>query len=188
MAYGWEGELIRLVPLDKERHLDNATRWMNDPEITQWLLVGDFPLTRIAEEAYFDARTKDMDRDIAFAIETLEGAHIGFSGLHKIDFRHGTAQSGTFIGLVDQWGKGYGTDAAKVRLRYFFDVLGLRMVTSGYLAGNDRSQRMLTKAGYKEYGRLPNEFWKRGAYRDHVMMYIDRNMWAESLGVTRNQG
>jgi len=23
MAYGWEGDMVRLAPLDKERHLEN---------------------------------------------------------------------------------------------------------------------------------------------------------------------
>lgn len=40
MARGWEGEKVRLVPLEKERHLENALLWMNDPEITRWLKAG----------------------------------------------------------------------------------------------------------------------------------------------------
>jgi hypothetical protein len=34
MAYGWEGEAVRLVPLERGAHLENALRWFNDPEIT----------------------------------------------------------------------------------------------------------------------------------------------------------
>ena len=46
MGYGWEGEKIRLVPLDRDKHLENAVRWFNDPEVTRWLETGDWPLTR----------------------------------------------------------------------------------------------------------------------------------------------
>ncbi len=34
MAFGWEGALVRLVPLDKDKHLANAMRWLNDPDVT----------------------------------------------------------------------------------------------------------------------------------------------------------
>lgn len=177
MGYGWEGDRVRLVPLDKERHLENAVRWLNDPEVTQYLLVGDFPMTRLAEEEWF-ARAPDTG-EVRFAIETLNGVHIGFSGLHRVDYRHGTAESGTLIGDPSQWGKGYGSDAARVRAKYAFEVVGLRMLTSGCLEGNERSYRMLSSVGYREYGRLPEGLWKRGRYVDHILMYLSRQAWSE---------
>ncbi len=174
MSYGWEGEKVRLVPLDKERHLNNALRWLNDPEVTQWLLIGDFPLTRMAEEDWFDSQKEVGEKTISFSIETLEGEHVGFSGLHNVNYRHGYAETGTFIGAKECWGKGLGTDAALVRVRYAFEVLGVRLLLSGYLDGNLRSKRMLEKAGYREYGRVPKQLFKRGAYRDHVLMVCER--------------
>lgn len=169
MAYGWEGELVRLVPLDKERHLENAVRWLNDPEVTQFLLIGDFPMTKLAEEKYFERYGEMREDDVAWAIETLEGKHIGFSGLHQISHIHKTAISGTVLGDKQVWGNGYGTDAARVRARYAFDVLGLRLVMSAILEGNERSLGMQKKVGYQEVGRIPKRFWKRGAFRDEII-------------------
>ncbi|RIK00515.1 MAG: hypothetical protein DCC46_04585 [Armatimonadetes bacterium] len=174
MAYGWEGSKTRLVPLDKERHLDNALVWLNDPEVTEWVLIGDFPLTRLAEEKFFDRVMGGDEREVAFAIESLEGEHIGFSGIHRIDFRHGTAMTGTIIGSKDHWGKGLGTDAAKTRAKYAFDVLGLRLLMSSVLDGNERSLRMQLAVGYVEIGRIPQRFWKRGAYRDEILTCLTR--------------
>ncbi|HTQ09905.1 MAG TPA: GNAT family protein [Fimbriimonadaceae bacterium] len=179
MATGWEGKLVKLVPLDVDQHLDHAVKWMNDPDITQYLLVGDFPMTRLAEREWFEAHSKVGGNDIQFAIETVQGKHIGFSGVHRISWRDGTAVTGTLIGEKGEWGKGYGTDAAGVRTRYAFDVLGLRILYSSVLAGNDRSLRMLTKAGYRECGRMPKRHWKRGAYVDEIMLYLDRESWAQ---------
>lgn len=59
MGYGCAGEKVRLVPLDKERHLANAVSWLNDPEVTAWTLVGDLPMTRLAEEDYFNKSMAD---------------------------------------------------------------------------------------------------------------------------------
>jgi RimJ/RimL family protein N-acetyltransferase len=116
MAYGWEGEKVRLVPLDKARHIDNALAWINDPEITSWTLVGDWPLTRLAEEEFFDRQMKQTETDLSFAVETLDrGEHIGFSGLHRIDWKNGVATSGTILGRRDLWGQGYGSACSSPR-------------------------------------------------------------------------
>ena len=175
MPYGWEGPNVRLAPLDKAKHLENARLWMNDPEVTAWTLSGDFPMTLLAQEAWMDERSRAADpTNISFAVETLAGEHLGFSGLHQIDYRHGVATTGTMLGRKDLWGKGYGSEAAALRTRYAFEVLGLRLLQSGVMAGNTGSLHMLAKAGYKEVGRVPRRWWKRGAYRDEVMMVLER--------------
>jgi len=176
MAVGYEGKLVRLVASCKERHLENALRWINDPEITETLLIGDFPISRSSEEKWFDSVNTGQS-DVHFAIETLDGTHIGFSGIHGIDFRNGTATTGSFIGEKQWWGRGFGTDAANVRSRYCFHVLGLRILYSAYIAGNVASARMQQKAGYREYGIKPRASWKRGEFRDEVLTYLDRETW-----------
>jgi RimJ/RimL family protein N-acetyltransferase len=177
MGFGWEGVKVRLVPLDIERHFDNALRWVNDPEVTQGLLIGDMPLTRLDEKEWFEKAMRTGGEDLFFAVETRDGRHIGFSGLHKIEWRHGVAISGTFIGEAADRGKGFGSDAAVVRARYAFEVLNLRLLMSGVLEGNDASVKMLAKAGYRECGRIPKRFWKRGAFRDEVLMVLERERW-----------
>jgi RimJ/RimL family protein N-acetyltransferase len=174
MPYGWEGDKVRLAPLDKSRHLDNAVAWLNDSEITAWTLVGDWPMTRLMEEDFFDRALRETEKELTLAIETLAGEHIGFSGLHRIDWRHGVATTGTMIGRRDLWGQGYGSDAARLRTRHAFEVLGLRMLLSEVMAENAGSLRMLQKAGYREVGRIPRRIWKRGAFRDVVMMALER--------------
>jgi RimJ/RimL family protein N-acetyltransferase len=174
VSYGWEGDKVRLAPLDKARHLDNALAWINDTEITAWTLIGDWPMTRLAEEEFFDHAMRETESELTFALETLAGEHIGFTGFHKIDWKNGVATSGTLIGRRDLWGQGYGADSARVRARYAFEVLGLRMLLSDVMADNTGSLRMLQKAGYREVGRLPRRLWKRGAYRDVVMLVLER--------------
>jgi len=174
MAYGWEGERIRLAPLEPERHLDNAVRWLNDPRVTEWLLIGDHPITRVAEQKFFD---QVSDTEIVFAIETLDGRHLGMSGIHHVNYRDGTAMTGSFIGSVEDWGKGFGTEASQVRAYYAFEVLGLRQLRSGHLGGNLRSSGMLRRTGYVEVGCYPRRHWKRGAYRDSHLYVLEADVW-----------
>ena len=172
MGYGWEGKKIRLVPLDRAKHLENALRWLNDPEVTDWLETGDWPQTRGAEEKYFNAADRSARSSAHFAVESLQGEHVGFSALRSIDWQSRVAVSGSLIGRTDLWGHGLGSDAVAVRNRYAFEVLGLRMLIATVIADNSRSLAMLASAGYQEVGRVPGRYWKRGAYRDQVILAL----------------
>jgi len=177
MAYGWEGERVRLVPLDKGRHSANMQVWINDPDMTETLLSGDLPTTRAAEDEFFDrmsALVMPHPENVLFAVETLAGEHVGLAGVNDINYRHGVARTGTIIGPPEARGLGYGTDAAVVRTRYAFEVLGLRMLISEVFPENVASLRMLARAGYREVARLPRRYWKRGAFRDSVVMVVER--------------
>jgi RimJ/RimL family protein N-acetyltransferase len=175
MGFGWEGEKVRLVPLDRDKHIDNALLWFNDPEITQWLETGDWPLTRGAEEEFFRGAERPDRSSVQFAVESLQGEHVGFSGLRSIDWQSRVAVSGSVVGRKDLWGKGLGSDAARVRNRYAFGVLGLRLLVATVIADNSRSMAMLAKVGYDEVGRVPERYWKRGAYRDQVILTLHRD-------------
>jgi RimJ/RimL family protein N-acetyltransferase len=181
MAHGWEGEKVRLVPLDKSAHLDNCLRWINDREVTENVLMGDFPMSRQAEEAWFDQESGSQDplmpQKVVFAVETLAGEHIGLSSFHRFDYRNGDAWTGTIIGRKDLWGKGYASDAVAVRTRYAFEVIGLRYLSTEVFHDNVAMQRVLTKNGYREVGRIPRATWKRGRYRDVMIFWIDREAW-----------
>ena len=85
------------------------------------------------------------------------------------------AVSGSVIGRKDLWNKGLGGDAVKVRNHYAFEVLGLRLLIATVIADNARSLAMLAKAGYTEVGRVPERYWKRGAYRDQILLAVHRD-------------
>lgn len=178
MGVGWAGEKTRLVPLDRTRHLDNCLAWLNDPEVTAGTLAGDFPLTRTAEEAFFERCEHPSDEEVVFAIETLDGEHIGNCGLHRIKQRYGEATTGLLIGRKDLWGQGFATDAARTRTRYAFDVLNLRFLLSECFRDNSASLRMLQKVGYQEVGCIPQRTWKAGRYHDVVILWLSRANWS----------
>lgn len=179
MAHGWTGEKVRLAPLDKARHFENALAWLNDPDLTVWTLVGDFPVARLAEEAWFENAMKQPPlggAQVTFAVETLAGEHLGLCGMHNIDWRHGVGETGTIIAPHFR-GQGYGSDAVRVRTRYAFEVAGLRLLLSQAFVDNIPSRRALLAAGYREVGVIPQRHWKRGAYRDMIQLALLREWW-----------
>ncbi|MFC1610487.1 GNAT family N-acetyltransferase [Myxococcota bacterium] len=176
---GWQGEKVRLVPIDKEKHLDNVIRWLNDPDVTHWLIIGTMPVTKLAEEAFFDQMATSQDKDILFAVETLDGQHVGITGLHQIDWIHSVATTGTVIGEKALWRKGLGTDTAITRSCYAFDVLNLRLLMVEVIDGNEASLKMLKNLGYRETGRIPQRYWQRGEYCDAIQLVLSRDEWSK---------
>jgi RimJ/RimL family protein N-acetyltransferase len=179
MATGIEGKKVRLVPMDPDRHFENAVKWINDPNATEWIGTMDMPMTKLKEKEWFEARCMADGSEVNWAIETLSGEHIGFSNLFQIDHRHKTAESGSLIGEPEYRGKGYGSDAARVRAKFAFECLGLQTLYSSYFEGNESSGAMQKAAGYKIWGTKPNAMWKRGAYRNMVHTYLTREMWLQ---------
>lgn len=178
MAIGYQSDRVQLVPIDRERHFENCYQWINDPEINQNLLVGDTPITRLAQQDWFEKNSQGDPKNVVFAIELLDGTHIGQSGVHNINYRHQTATTGSFLAPQYQ-NQGYGTEAVKLRSWYCFHILGLRLLKSEYFEGNERSQKMQDKSGYVEVGRIPDLWWMHGRYIDEIITVLHRDRWQE---------
>ena len=182
MDFGWKGKLVRLVPLDVDRHLEDVYLWANNPELTRTLGFGETPVSRGFEREFIERMSKPSATDIVFAVETLEGRFVGLSGIHQIHQVDRTAVTGSYIGNPSDWGKGYGSESALIRAWYCFNVLNLRMLKSVYYEGNEPSARMNQKLGFVEYGRLPAAHYKRGEYHAEVLIYCTKEMWMAKTG------
>src|SRR5438445_13388903 len=82
---GLKGEKVRLVPPDKHAHLENSLRWLNDPEVTQYLLM-TIGVTRGMEEEWFD-RVQKRYTEVGWEILDDQVRHIGFTGIHRINMK-----------------------------------------------------------------------------------------------------
>lgn len=97
---------------------------------------------------------------------------IGTIGLHNIDWRNRYCTTGALIGEKEYWGKGYGTEAKLLLLKYAFDTLGLEKICSNVLAINPRSKAYLKKTGYREEGCRRRQFLVDGKKVDDFIMAI----------------
>ncbi|MET9959119.1 GNAT family protein [Streptomyces sp. NPDC006326] len=100
-------------------------------------------------------------------VETGTGTPVGMINLGSISL--GPFRSGGVGYWVDQaWtGKGLATAALEEVCRIARDELGLHRVEAGTLVDNLASQRVLAKAGFRQYGLAPQYLHINGAWRDH---------------------
>lgn len=168
------GHKVILRPLEKERDLETLRRWINDPDVTQYLLAHR-PITPTGEAEWFDQL--EQNDDVVLGMETLDGAFIGTMGLHQISLKDRTATTGALIGEKAYWGQGYGTDAKMTLLDYAFNTLNLRKICSSVLEFNERSLQYNLHCGYQIEGRRRQQFFRNGRYWDEILLGLFREDW-----------
>jgi RimJ/RimL family protein N-acetyltransferase len=110
-----------------------------------------------------------------FAIER-EGELIGVMSL-TVTEQDSRAELGYWV-AVEEWGKGYATEAARALIDYAFRELGLNRVHAGVFGDNPGSQRVLEKAGMKREGVRPQHHFRIDRMCDLVHYGMLRSDWS----------
>ena len=171
-----QGAKVVLRPKRDEDALDDY-RWRCDPELAR--LDATFPLRMSYRDFLGFYRSRLLRNDpwsLRFAIETLEGRHIGNCGCYDIDHRRGTAEVGIMIGEREYWGRGYGSQAMATLVEYLFTCTPVRFLYLHTLHWNTRARRSFAKVGFVE--RMPVD---RGGYT-FVRMELPRETWIRHRG------
>ena len=176
----FRGELVHLVAEDPQKMAEAFSRWQRDSEY--WRLMASeaaFPHSIQAIKKWIE---KDFEQDplpfSPFLIRTLEDDRlIGDIGLDSVRNGHGDTFVGIGIGEREYWGKGYGTDAMRILLRYAFTELNLERVSLDVFEYNPRAVRSYEKAGFKHEGRARGWLHRAGRRWDLIYMGILREEW-----------
>lgn len=173
------GEGIRLRAIEKS-DIPRFVRWLNDPEVTQYLLLSS-PLSLAMEEKWFENQLSIPPASgQVLAIEVLEGddwLHIGNTGLHNVDAVSRCAEFGIFIGEKACWNRGFGTSATRLALKHGFENLNLNRIYLHVYENNARAIRAYETAGFVREGVLRQGVFKNGRYLDLIVMATLRSEW-----------
>lgn len=173
-----EKVLLRAV---EEGDAERCHRWINDPEVTQFMSMR-FPMSLLQERKWVE-RERDPNKELSLAIETLDGDHIGNCGLNGISSVDRRAGIGIVIGEKDYWGKGYGTDATLTHCGFGFTQMNLHRIFLHVYEFNTRAICCYEKCGFEHEGCLRQAIFKHGKYNDILVMGIledeFREKWPE---------
>ena len=166
------GEKIYLRPLEKSDLSGSYLSWVNDPEVTRYMETGTFPTNLEKLEEYYSFMTTSPNYVILAIIdkELDKGKHIGNITLNNINWIHRIVNLGFMIGDKDYWGKGYGTEAIELMVKYAFATLNLHKISVGIYADHIGSIRAFKKAGFIQEAKLEGELYRDGKYRDKIIM------------------
>jgi ribosomal-protein-alanine N-acetyltransferase len=128
-----------------------------------------------------EAEEKDWDENRGYAFAIARNHDGGLAGRIAFSNIARAAWQNAVLGyLVDeaQNGRGYATDAARLALRFAFEHAGLHRVQAGVMPRNERSVRVLTKAGFRQEGIALRYLEINGTWEDHIMFAITREEWS----------
>lgn len=157
MAHFLDGSLVYLREVREEDVDDSYYKWMNDPEINQYMETRFYPQGKTCILQYVQEHAnKPMEPWFAICLQK-DDRHIGNVKLGPINFYHRTADISYFIGEKECWGRGYATEAIGLVVRYAFDTLGLYKLNAGTYAGNMGSQTVLKKNHFQQEAHFRKE-------------------------------
>jgi len=173
------GRLTRLTAVNADTDAELIARGSCDSQF--WRLAHTDPALPVLPK-YVKQQLEERSLDLqGFAIRTLtDDRLIGYIGLYTIFWPQREAIMGINIGERDFWGKGYGTDALRVLLRFGFEELNLRRVSLSFLEGNERAMRSYEKCGFRLEGRERNAWAYDGRRWDEIYMGLLREEWQET--------
>ena len=161
----------------KVEDADDIVEGLNNINVTKWLQGAPYPYTK-EDALYFINKSLDNKLYNFAIVLKSENKVIGGTQLTNIDLHNGTAGGGIWIS-EKYWGQGYGTEAFGARIKYAFEVLGLRRLENGYFKGNEKSHKIQLKFGYKDEGIKRQRFVSKasGRIEDEYITGLLKDEW-----------
>lgn len=174
----FHGALVRLAAWDNAAAAEAIARWSLDSEYRR--LEDSGPARPLLNRHLREKMEGSEPHGIAFGflIRTLaDDRLIGATDIAVTQWTHGDAFVGIGIGEPADRGKGYGTDAMQVMLRYAFHELNLHRVSLSVYEYNPRAIRSYEKAGFVVEGCTRQWLNREGRRWDMIYMGILREEW-----------
>jgi RimJ/RimL family protein N-acetyltransferase len=168
-----QGQCVYLRRLERG-DLDRTWEWLHRPDVYERLGVA-VPFSHTGQEAWFQGLEQSRDKLVFAVCRTGDNGHIGNVSLDSIDLRHRNARLSVFIASDALRGKGYGSDALRVLVRYAFEYLNLHRLWCKSDADSPDIARFYERAGFLREGTLREHEFHRGAYVDKALWGIVRD-------------
>ena len=168
-----DGEKVSIRPITRD-DLPFMHRWCNDPEVMYYADDNPEPHKTEAdvEEQYRRETEEWSDSMRRFTVEAIGGDPIGTIMYRALRRDTRSAWMGITIGEKSFWGRGCGTEAIRLFLKYLFKEMKLHKVAITVSDFNKRAIRAYEKNGFRHDGVLRHNACINGAFVDHLVMSI----------------
>ncbi len=140
--------------------------YASDPEVTKYLTWEPHPdrLYTLRYLSYITTRYRSGDFSDWAVIWKETEQMIGTCGFTSFCYAHNSAEIGYVLNR-DFWGQGIAPEAVRAVLRVGFLDLNIHRIEAHYMEGNDRSRRVMEKAGMKFEGMQRDSMFIKNSYR-----------------------
>ena len=157
--------------------IDDIVEGLNNINVSKWLSGAPYPYTKEDAKKFIEKPLENNLYNFAIVLKT-ENKVIGGTQISNISYSNLTAGGGIWLNEKYQ-NKGYGSEAFGARIKYAFDVLGLRRLENGYYKDNVKSRNMQMKFGYKDEGVRRKRFISQatGNIEDEYITGLLKEEW-----------
>lgn len=146
----------RTIVLGGEKVALAAMTLQDQPQFHEWLqqkelrdLIDDQRVPTIRDQTLWFERVQKPDRTFFSLVTVPDGMLIGNGGFVDIDPKRSEATLRITIGHPDFRGKGLGSEAVTLLVRYGFELAKWRRINLKVLKTNERAIRSYEKSGFK---------------------------------------
>ena len=178
----FEGQDIRFGPIDHEKDPEIEARWTHDSDFMRMMDVGPArPLSAAIVKKQYEKLEKQMEEEknlYYFAIRAREDDHlIGRAVVQWIEWANAQGFIRLGIGSAGDRGRGYGSQALKMLLRFAFAELNLFRVSAIVPEYNTAAIRLLEKHGFVEEVRRRQSLERDGRRWDLLVFGLLSDEW-----------
>lgn len=171
-----ETERLLLIEIQQE-HLQDLFLLFGDDSVTQYYNVKTFQKPEDGQIYldWFQSRFKEW-AGIRWGIQLKGEKHIaGTIGYNNFAENH-RANLGYDLQSA-YWNKGYMTEAAKAVIDFGFNDLNINRIEAEVMYGNIQSERLLSKLGFLNEGRLRDWMYWDNRHFDMTMFSLLKREW-----------
>lgn len=150
---------------------DNIVAWRNREDVRRNFIYQEL-FTREGHENWIKTKVNTGQVVQMIICDLTTDAPLGSVYIRDIDRQHNKAEYGIFIGEPSARGRGIGTAAAKLMLRYCFEEEELHRIYLRALSGNEQAIRSYEKAGFVKEACLKDDVRIDGKYCDIIWMAV----------------
>lgn len=149
----FEGQDVRLGPIDHEKDPEVESRWTHNSEFMRLMEMGPArPMSAAMIKKQYEKLEKQIEEDknmYYFTIRAREDDRlIGKASIERIEWSNGNAFLRVGIGAAEDRRKGFGTQALNMLLRFAFAELNLFRLGAVVPEYNAGAIALLQKAGF----------------------------------------
>lgn len=142
--------------------------WMKNEKL-RYLIGTVYPITELEHENWFQNRMLEKDNRM-FVIDLDNEKSIGIVGFKNLDWVNRNSELFIYIGDEEYWGKGYGTQALELIIKFAFNNLNLHMLYLEVFSYNKNATKTYKRLGFKQDGILRQSKFQDGKYYDKIIM------------------
>ena len=178
----FEGQDIRFGPIDHEKDPQVEAKWTHESEFMRMMETTPArPMSAAMVRKQYEKLEKHAEEDknlFHFMIRAkADDRLIGMAEIHRIEWTNGNGLVRLGIGAVEDRGKGYGTQALQMLLRFAFAELNLFRVTAAVPEYNEAAVALLKKFGFVQEVRRRSALERDGRRWDLYVFGLLNDEW-----------